>query len=70
MAFTAVKFYSPKMWDWLYTYRFVILLWRMAELEFTLLKYYLLKAPLLMIWTRAPVLKDRQPPIWKGPAGT
>ena len=65
MKITAVKYYNPKLWDWLYTYRALLITWRIAELDFTLLKYYLLKAPFLMMWTRLPGLKDKQPPIWK-----
>jgi predicted unusual protein kinase regulating ubiquinone biosynthesis (AarF/ABC1/UbiB family) len=65
MKLSAVRFYNSKLWDWLYSYRVVLVTWRMGALGFTLLKYYLLKAPLLMAWTRLPVLRDRQPPFWK-----
>lgn len=65
MKLSAVRFYNSKLWGWFYSYRAFLLIWRIVELEFTALRYYLLRAPVLMLWTRLPGLKNRRPPLWQ-----
>jgi hypothetical protein len=61
MHITAARLYHPAPWGWLYSYRIVLVLLRMLELECRAL-YFLLRAPLLIAWTRLPGLRGLRPP--------
>jgi hypothetical protein len=62
MHITAARLYHPAPWGWLYSYRVIIVALRMLELEFKVVRYLFFRAPLLVAWTRLPVLRDRRPP--------
>jgi hypothetical protein len=62
---SVVRLYHPAPWGWLYSYQAALITMRMAEHALTVLGYLLVRAPLLMAWTRIPGLRHRPPPIWK-----
>ena len=65
MYVSAVRLYHPAPWGWLYSYQAVLITLRMMEHAFIVAKYLLVKAPLLMMWTRLPGTRHRRPPVWK-----
>ena len=65
MYISAVRLYHPAPWGWLYSYQAALITMRMAEHALIVLGYLLVRAPLLMAWTRLPGLRHRPPPIWK-----
>jgi hypothetical protein len=62
---SAVRLYHPAPWGWLYSYQAVLITLRMMEHALIVAKYLFVKAPLLMMWTRLPGTRHRQPPFWK-----
>jgi hypothetical protein len=65
MYISAVRLYHPAPWGWLYSYQALLIMLRMAEHGFVVLRYFILRAPLLMAWTRLPGLRQRRPPFWR-----
>jgi predicted unusual protein kinase regulating ubiquinone biosynthesis (AarF/ABC1/UbiB family) len=62
MKISVVRLYHPAPWGWLYSYRGLLLILRMLELDFIALRYALFRAPLLIAWTRLPGLRNRRSP--------
>lgn len=62
MKISVVRLYHPAPWGWLYSYRGLLLILRMLELDFIALRYTLFRAPLLIAWTRVPGLRNRHSP--------
>jgi hypothetical protein len=59
---TVARLYHPALWKILYSYRVVLVTLRIFELAFRALRYVFFRAPLLLAWTRLPILRDRRPP--------
>jgi hypothetical protein len=62
---STVRLYHPALWKILFSYRVVLVALRTIENLFDAAYYLLLRGPLLIVWTRFPLTRDRQPPIWK-----
>ena len=62
MNITTVRLYHPAPWGWLYSYQAILITLRTMELGFIALRYAIFRAPLLMVWTRLPVLRDTRSP--------
>jgi predicted unusual protein kinase regulating ubiquinone biosynthesis (AarF/ABC1/UbiB family) len=62
---STVRLYHPALWKILYSYRVVLVTLRTIENLSNLAYYALLRGPLLIAWTRFPLTRDKQPPVWK-----
>jgi len=62
MKVSAVRLYHPAPWAWFYSYQVVLITLRMMELGFVVVRYLLFRAPVLVIWTRAPGLRNTRTP--------
>ena len=65
MYISAARLYHPAPWGWLYSYQALLITLRTIEHVFIVLRYFLLRAPLLMAWTRLLGLRHRRPPFWR-----
>jgi predicted unusual protein kinase regulating ubiquinone biosynthesis (AarF/ABC1/UbiB family) len=65
MYLSPVRLYHPAPWGWLYSYQALLITLRMMEHATIITKYFLVKAPLLLIWTRLPGTRHKRPPVWK-----
>jgi predicted unusual protein kinase regulating ubiquinone biosynthesis (AarF/ABC1/UbiB family) len=65
MTISTVRLYHPALWKILYSYRVVLVALRTIENLTNAAYYLLLRGPLLIVWTRFPLTRDRQPPVWK-----
>jgi predicted unusual protein kinase regulating ubiquinone biosynthesis (AarF/ABC1/UbiB family) len=65
MTISTVRLYHPALWKILYSYRVVLITLRSIENILNASYYMLLRGPLLVVWTRFPLTRDRQPPVWK-----
>ena len=62
MDITVARFYHPAGWNWLYSYRVAMVTIRIVELAFIALRFLFFRAPLLVVWTRLPGLRNTRPP--------
>jgi len=58
----AARLYNRSLWEGYYLYRTILVSIRIAELAFILLRLLFFLGPLLVVWTRLPGLRGRQPP--------
>ena len=60
--------YNPALWEFFFVYRWTFIAWRSAELFLVLLRFYMLKVPVEILWTRlfnmehGPFLEERITP--------
>ncbi|MDY6835443.1 MAG: AarF/UbiB family protein [Chloroflexota bacterium] len=52
-----VAFYSQAVWDISYAYRVILVAWRLVEMGFISIRFLLVRAPILLIWTRLPATR-------------
>ena len=62
MKISAVRLYHPAPWGWLYSYQAALITLRIFEVSFIAIRYLFFRAPLLVIWTRLPGLRDIRSP--------
>ena len=62
MRASTVVLYNRELWQLSYSYRMMLVLLRMVELGFVALRYFSIRVPVLLIWTRLPGLRGRRPP--------
>jgi len=58
VTITPIAFYSQPLWDISYAYRAILLVWRIVELGLMSLRFLFIRAPILLMWTRLPVVKN------------
>ena len=61
----ALRLFNRAIWSFLLTSNEVLEAMRTIELFFLALRFLIIRAPLLLIWTRAPILKSITPPYYK-----
>jgi len=57
ITISPVAFYSEPAWNFSIGYRVLLVAWRIIELGCIAARFLLIRAPLLLIWTRLPVVK-------------
>ena len=62
MTLSAPAYYYRALWDFSIGYRLILWFWRMAELWFISMRFLLIRAPILIVWTRLPVLRTSRFP--------
>jgi predicted unusual protein kinase regulating ubiquinone biosynthesis (AarF/ABC1/UbiB family) len=65
MYVSTARLYHPALWKILYSYRVALVALRTIENLTNAAYYMLLRGPLLVVWTRFPLTRDKQPPVWK-----
>lgn len=62
MKVSVLALYHPALWNFSYAYRTVLIFLRSAELIFIAVRFLFFRAPLLIVWTRLPGLRNIRPP--------
>ena len=58
VTMSPVALYSQPIWDISYSYRVFLISWRLVELSFITVRFLLIRAPILLIWTRLAVTRN------------
>ncbi|MDY6834112.1 MAG: AarF/UbiB family protein [Chloroflexota bacterium] len=58
ITLSPVAFYSEPLWNLSISYRVFLVIWRALELGFVSARLILFRAPILLIWTRIPLIKS------------
>ena len=69
----STRLYVHRLWEMLYLYRAMLVILRVFELAFVVVRFVMFRAPVLIIWTRLPGLRERTAPwsdlaVMLGPA--
>ena len=62
MNISAPRLYHEFPWMYSYTYRIILILFRMAELSFLSVRFLLWRGPAVLVWERIPVVRNRPCP--------
>ena len=62
MTVSIIRLYHPALWDFFNSYRVFMVVGRLLELGFILVRYLFFRVPILIVWTRTPGLKNVRSP--------